>query len=180
MSRLAQIVLLAAAILVAGCARSGGGLEQRGARPPACLFTLPQGQGWLFAVGEAGPHFFDQKGWEAAEKNARESLALAIQSRVKGEYVSLEGMPGEPAGVEVSKEVLDIALYGAQVLERYKDPTTGHYHILVGISAGTAAENIIRAGEKSLKERGDEQTAEAIRQRKEELMRKLQEKLEGE
>ncbi len=178
MGRLVEIALLTAAFVAAGCATSGGGLEQRGPRPPAWLSTLPQRQGWLFAVGEAGPYFFDQKGWEAAEKNARESLALAIQTRVKGEYISLEGMPGERAGVEVSKEVLDIALYGAQVLERYKDPATGHYHILVGISAGTAAENIIRAGEKTLKERGDEETAEVIRQRKEELMKKLEKKLE--
>jgi hypothetical protein len=175
-----NIALLAVAFVTVGCATSGGGRKQREITPPAWLSTLPQRQGWLSAVGEAGPHFFDQKGWEAAEKNARESLALVIQTRVKGEYISLEGIPGERVGVEVSREVLDIALYGAQVLERYKDPTTGHYHILVGISASTAAENILKAGQSALEERGDKKTVEAIRQRKEELMRKLEERLEEE
>ncbi len=175
-----NIALLAIALATVGCATLGGGLEQKETSPPAWLFTLPQGQGWLFAVGEAGPHYFEQKGWEAAEKSARENLGLAIQTRVKSEYVNLEGMLAGQTGVETSQEVLDVALFGAQVLERYKNPITEHYHVLVGISASTAAENILKAGQKTLEERGDKQTAEAIRQRKEELMKKLEEKLEEE
>ncbi|MCK4417645.1 MAG: LPP20 family lipoprotein [Candidatus Latescibacteria bacterium] len=180
MRDLMNIALLAIVLATVGCATSGGGPREIGVRSPAWLSTLPQRQGWLFAVGEAGPHFFDQRGWETAEKNARENLGLAIQTRVKSEYISLEGMLVGQTGVETSQEVLDVALFGAQVLKRYKDPTTGHYHILVGISARTAAENILKAGQRSLEERGDKQTAEAIQQRKEELMRKLEKELEEE
>ncbi len=175
MRHLASGAFLAAAFVAVGCAISGGGARKEEVTSPAWLSDIPQSKGWLFAIGEAGPYFFEQKGWETAEKNGRENLALAIQARVESEYVSVEGIPESQGRVRASQEVLDIGLYGAQVLERYEDPITRHYYVLVGITASIAAENIIKAGQNALKEKMDQENVESMRQKKEELMKKLEE-----
>jgi len=108
---------------------------------PSWMTSLPREPGYIHASGQSNPYYRETESWCAAEENARTSLALTLESKVRG----LTKKYREDAGPTLDSTIItvstDVQLNRAQVVARWKHPEYHTCHVLVRMpfSANTEA-----------------------------------------
>jgi len=113
---------------------------------PEWIDKIPEKNGFIYAVGShAKSYFVDAR--EKAGERARAELALSIQSHMSVlivDYFTSNGYSGgrQDLFASVSRNVSQLTLEGAQVLEYWEDPNDGTTWTLVRMPVGPNAKNI--------------------------------------
>jgi len=99
--------------------------------PPPWLAALPQDSGFIYALGMSEPAYYEFSAWLEAEKHARLELAKSVQSTVHGIDRLESAASGDEAYSGVQDEKISVALHHAQVVRRWRDPTTHISSVLI-------------------------------------------------
>lgn len=87
---------------------------------------LPEEEGYLFAVGSSPIYYYEHNSWKEAEHNARVSLAMTIETRIKSLHGVSEGLKES-----ITQESVDVILEGAQIVARHIDRQKGACYVLI-------------------------------------------------
>ena len=103
---------------------------------PEWIDTLPEENGYYFAVGMSEPWYDPLGGMRAAEVNARKSLAQTIKVQILSNDVFFESL----RGVSINRYALittNEILTHTELYDLWEDPVTGMTHALVRAPFGT-------------------------------------------
>ena len=115
---------------------------------PDWVTALPAKPGYMYAIGESNLYYRETTSWSLAEKRARESLALAVESEIWSLTRRLMENARMIAGHDVINISTDVQLNRAQVVARWKNSEYGACHVLVRmpVSANTESiKNLVRS-----------------------------------
>ncbi len=93
---------------------------------PEWADNKPEEPGYLFAVGTSRAYEHTISSWEKAESEARKKLSGLLQRRALG-----MGRGDQDSGIELLYSDMNITLQNAVVLERYYDPDSDLYLVLM-------------------------------------------------
>jgi len=93
---------------------------------PAWAESLPQGSGYVYAIGIAPQFFYESSSWESAEKKARFNLARSIKVTVQSLQKS-----NHASGQDIRNEEVSAELVNVEVVHRWRDVSRGLYYVLV-------------------------------------------------
>ncbi|HIE30155.1 TPA: hypothetical protein EYP66_23055 [Candidatus Poribacteria bacterium] len=129
---------------------------------PRWVTTLPKKSGYMYALGHSNPYYREVNSWRIAEKNARISLALSLESKVRGLAKQLNASMDT-----ISTVSTDVQLNRVQVIARWKHPEHNACHVLVRmplVANEEAIKNLLKSA-LSKKEQQQELSQEEIIQR---------------
>ncbi|MBC8234656.1 hypothetical protein H8E77_34365 [bacterium] len=93
---------------------------------PKWVEQPPQQPGYLYAQGHCDWYYHEEEAWEAAERNALISLALARQMKLR-KWLTQWNEWTEA----ISTERTDVLLEGIQVVARWRDDKTKDHYVLI-------------------------------------------------
>lgn len=91
---------------------------------PSWLNGLPKSDRHDYAVGVSGLHFYEPNAWLAAEKHARQQLAVGRMSHFKRRWTIYHH------STDITVQRTDVILDGFQVVERYLDRQNQLFFVL--------------------------------------------------
>lgn len=93
-----------------------------------CLWvgTPPQDEEYIYAIGSCSQIFTEHKAWDSAENNAILNLARKISLNN-----AVEVLVNEDKLMSKFDENVNVELYNIEVIERWKDPATNSYYVLI-------------------------------------------------
>jgi len=94
--------------------------------PPEWVESIPDGKGFIYALGVAPKFFYETSSWESAEKKARFNLARSIR-------VSTNALQkvDQSSGQEMRSEVVSVVMSGFEVVHRWRDERQGLFYVLM-------------------------------------------------
>jgi hypothetical protein len=142
---------------------------------PKWVNVLPKSPGYIYASGESELHYRETTSWNLAERSARETLALSVESTVW----TLTKRYRENARVVdydygITNITTDVQLNRAQVVERWKDIEYGVCHVLVRMPVSANSESVANLVRSVLAE---EAKKDLEKEPKEETQRKSQQEI---
>jgi hypothetical protein len=90
------------------------------------ISTPPQDNEYIYAIGSCNRIFNEHKAWERAENNA--ILALARKISLDN---AVETLINEDKLMSKFDENINVELHNIEVIERWKDPKTNSYYVLI-------------------------------------------------
>jgi len=154
---------------------------------PDWVTALPAKPGYVYTVGASNLYYRETISWSLAEKRARESLALAVESEIWSLTRRFMENARMIAGHDVINISTDVQLNRAQVVARWKNPEYGACHVLVRmpISANTESiKNLVRsvlaesAQKESQKESKEEPQEGVVKKSQQEIIQEVFDELD--
>jgi len=90
------------------------------------ISTPPQDKEYIYAIGSCSQIFNEYKAWDSAENNAILNLARKISLNN-----AVEVLVNEDKLMSKFDENVNVELYNIEVIERWKDPATNSYYVLI-------------------------------------------------
>jgi len=90
------------------------------------ISTPPQDKEYIYAIGSSNRTFNEHKAWDSAENNAILNLARKISLDN-----AVEILINEDKLMSKFNENVNVELHNIEVIERWKDPKTNSYYVLI-------------------------------------------------